>query len=97
MEEIHKIISNLSQGQLQHYSTISWLLNPMGNRCTGRTHLMALAFIEHSLKHKIWVKIFDHSFDKKEMVKMINKILKDIPSLRYKITTFSGELKVEKK
>ena len=81
--ELESEFLNLSTEQAQHYKAVSWLLNPVGPRGSGRTHLMALAFIEHSLKHNMAVDIFDHSREvnnpivRGEMIQEIRRIIEN--------------------
>lgn len=90
VSELDEIIKNLSTEQVDHFKTISWLLNPMGPRGAGRTHLMALVFIEHSLKYGIWIIPFNHNhphhpYRENEIMEKIKKIINEIPSLHLRI------------
>ena len=50
----------LTPEQIKRFEVIQWLLHPRGNRATGRTHLMALAFISHAINTGEWIEIFNH-------------------------------------
>lgn len=68
----------LPSEQAKKFETIQWLTDPMGPRGSGRTHLLALAFITHSLKYGISIPIYDHDFhpySKKGMILIIEKIV----------------------
>jgi len=54
------ITIELTPDQAQKYEAIKWLLNIFGPRGSGRTHLMAMAFIEHSLNFDTDIEIFNH-------------------------------------
>lgn len=86
--ELSSIINGLSKEQKDYYKAISWLTNPMGPRGSGRSYLMALAFIEHSLSFKIWVKINNHennTYSTPEMLRLIINIVGKTKKLSLKI------------
>ena len=83
-------ITNLtmSEQQLKYYDAILWLTNPMGPRGSGRTYLLALSFITHSLKYKTWISIYDHeshTYAKQDLIRQITTIVNNIKSLKYQI------------
>ena len=100
--ELDNIMKELPALQKEYYESIRWLLNPKGARGSGRSHLMALAFIEHSLYYGIWIKIFDHTTHPllvKEMLKTMSKIVGPINTLRLSIKGMQRnniEIKVER-
>jgi len=98
-KELRQELTNLTVGQSNHYPAISWLLNPLGPRGTGRTRLMALAFIEHSLNHSIWISIYDHTPNNSiDLLQQIKIIINNCPSLELKIKgKFTKEILVSKK
>ena len=83
--ELAPIFKSLSSYQMEHYETVFWLLNPQGPRAVGKTHLMALAFIEHSLYHGMWVDIFNHNvqapYSISEIMVRVQEIVESIPGL----------------
>jgi hypothetical protein len=62
-KELYKEIAGLSGYQKRHFETVVWLTNPMGPRGVGRTQLMALSFIQHSLYCGDWVRVYDHNYN----------------------------------
>lgn len=52
----------LTKDQEQKYPTIEWLLDPFSNYGSGRTQLMAIAFINLAINYpNREIHIFDHS------------------------------------
>ncbi len=77
-------LSKLTESQMNHYAAVSWLTNPFGPRGSGRTHLMALSFIEHSLQNRgVWIKVFDHFSGSygEEMINKVQDIINNCPAL----------------
>lgn len=51
----------LTQKQAERYDTVRWLVNE-GPRASGRTTLLALAFLEKAYHNQdSWVRVFDHT------------------------------------
>jgi hypothetical protein len=51
----------LTKLQQKYLKAIEWLISPEDNRRSGRTTLMAIAFIKWALTHpERWIDIFDH-------------------------------------
>jgi len=72
--ELVPILGDLTESQAVHYESIRWLLDPMGPRAVGKTHLMALAFIQHSLYYGTWVRIYDHGYHINSTQEMLERI-----------------------
>jgi len=54
-------VSKLSDCQLTHLPSVEWLLNIDNYRGAGRSHLMAVVFLNQALRYPgKWIKIFDH-------------------------------------
>lgn len=52
---------SLTIEQQKHLNSVEWLINFDENIATGRTTVLAVAFIKRALKHSgEWVKVFDH-------------------------------------
>lgn len=86
--ELEKTIMNLSNEQKEHYESISWLMNPMGPRGSGRSHLLALSFIEHSLFYRIWIRLSnhgDHPYADKEILALVKKIMSSLKGLHLQV------------
>lgn len=84
---------NLSKKQSEYYAAIKWLTNPMGPRGSGRTHLMAVTFIEHSLYFKMAIPIYNHgdnAYTKQEMLKRISDIVGDQKDLCLEIKNINS-------
>jgi hypothetical protein len=67
----------LSKEQAKHYESIKWLISE-GQRGSGRTYLMALAFVEKSIYEGGWVRIFDHTpyeIAQKQLLMQIDNIV----------------------
>ncbi len=97
-KEMSKSLSGLSDDQKKYYESLLWLINPMGPRGAGRTELMALAFIQHSLLFRIWVRVFDHSphpYSTQEMVQRIRKIVNKIEGLKLDVDLEKGMLQIK--
>lgn len=80
----------LSKDQAEKFKTIQWLTNPLGSRGSGRTYLLALSFIVHSLNYRTWVTIYDHGthpYAKKDLIKQIELIIFEMGKLT---VTFKG-------
>jgi len=55
-----KIIKDLlDPSQYEKYETVKWLIG--GPRASGRTYLLALAFVHKSINTDLPVTVFDHS------------------------------------
>jgi hypothetical protein len=50
----------LTEEQARRYEAILWLTDPLGSRGTGRTQLLAMAYIQHSITGRCWVSIVNH-------------------------------------
>jgi hypothetical protein len=67
----------LTEGQRHRYETVEWLLDRKSNIGTGRTTLMALAFINIAIKNLGKpVKVFDHTGEELFNHRMIAEILR---------------------
>jgi len=78
----------LPKGQKTKLETILWLTNPMGPRGSGRTYLLALSFIMHSLNYRTWVTIYNHDThhnSKQELLSQIERIVYSITGATLKI------------
>jgi len=87
-KEMYELLSGLTEYQREHYETISWLTDPMGPRAMGKTHLMAISFIQHSLFFGTWVTIYNHNNSPdaiREMVDRIQKIVSEMDDLRLSV------------
>ncbi|MCP4374047.1 MAG: hypothetical protein GY797_38970 [Deltaproteobacteria bacterium] len=98
-KEIFPLINGMTESQAEHFHTIRWLIDPMGPRAIGKTHLMAVAFIQHSLYYGVWVNVFNHSanpVETKEMLERIQMIVGNIKELRLSIKSpMSGTPKIK--
>lgn len=77
-----RISVELTDRQLEAYNGVRFLVS--GARCSGRSYLLAIAFVEHCLDHpNEWIKIFDHytPFDKTNMFGLISKVFNGSDSL----------------
>jgi len=75
-KKLKDFISNMPFQQVSYYEAILWLTNP-GNIRSGRTTLLALAFIQHAIHSHEWIPIFDHNeYGKKEILNRIKELLK---------------------
>jgi len=86
---------NLCKNQFKYYEAVKWLTNPMGQRGSGRTYLMAIAFIEHSLNFNMSVPIYNHDNNfvtQQEMLKRISDIIVDQKGLYLKIENAQGHV-----
>jgi len=52
----------LTEDQAKKFETIKWLTDPLGGRGSGRTELLALAYVQHSISYRCWVTIVNHGF-----------------------------------
>ena len=53
------LVLNISKLQTKHHDSVKWLL--MGARASGRSHLMAIVFIEKAIQELgNWIEVFDH-------------------------------------
>ena len=52
----------LTPDQATKFESILWLTDPLGRRGTGRTELLALAYVQHSISYQTWVNIVNHGF-----------------------------------
>lgn len=52
----------LTPDQTKKFETVLWLTDPLGGRATGRTQLLALAYVQHSLSYRTWVHLVNHGF-----------------------------------
>lgn len=78
----------LSKDQQKKFEVIQWLTDPMGPRGSGRSYLLALSFVMHSLKYRTWVTIFDHDnrlLSKRDLLHQIESIVYGIKGVRLKI------------
>ncbi len=50
----------LTEDQSKKLETILWLTDPLGGRGSGRTQVLAIAYIQHSIKYKTWIYIVNH-------------------------------------
>lgn len=50
----------LTPDQDEKFETIKWLTDPFAYRGQGRTQVLALAYIHHALKYKIWITVTNH-------------------------------------
>jgi len=75
---------SLTKEQAKHFESIQWLTNPMGPRGSGRTYLLALSFIVHSLNFRTWVIIYDHEYPntKRDLVHQIERIVFGIKNIK---------------
>ena len=93
--ELQPIQATLTESQLEHYQTIRWLLDPMGPRAVGKTELMAMAFIQHSLYYGIWVRVYDHTSHPRgpeEVVERMHKIVSGMKGIRISTKKGMGNL-----
>lgn len=51
---------HLTPDQLEKFETIKWLTDPLGARGSGRTQLLAMAYIQHSISYRCWVTVVNH-------------------------------------
>jgi hypothetical protein len=82
----HFIETNLSDLQKTRFEGISWMLS--GSRASGRTFVLALAFIKKSLVERSRVMVFDHEYHpngKRIILDQIVKIVDRIKPLKLKI------------
>ena len=52
----------LTEDQSKKLEAILWLTDPFGGRGTGRTQVLALAYVQHSISYRTWVPIVNHGF-----------------------------------
>ncbi len=52
----------LTGDQINKLETILWLTDPLGGRGSGRTELLALAYVQHSISYRTWVNVVNHGF-----------------------------------
>jgi len=82
MKEI-KIL--LPKSQQAKFETVKWLTDPMGPRGSGRTYLLALSFIMHSLNYRTWIHVYNHDShisSGKELLEQIITIVNGIKGVR---------------
>lgn len=59
-DQVKEFIATLPEQQAKHYETVKWLVND-GPRGSGRTFLLALAFVEKAITCGHPVNIWDHT------------------------------------
>jgi len=73
----------LTPGQLKKFDAILWLTDPVRHKRTGRTYLLAVAYITHSKKYDMWVDISNHGHmnveSSKELINTIQAIVSQLP------------------
>jgi len=83
LEKIRKYrIDHLRPEQRIRYEEVKWLLDDINNRQTGRSYLMALAFIEIAAENPgKWIRCFDHYgnfVSNRYMIETIVSVFKDL-------------------
>lgn len=89
----------LTEDQAKKFETIKWLTDPLGSRGSGRTQLLAMAYINHSLNYKTWVSIINHGNNHpmadKELIDRIVGIVHKMGEYTVKIKRQSSSILVE--
>lgn len=50
----------LTPDQAEKFKAIKWLTDPLGDKGTGRTQLLALAYIQHAMSYQCWIHVVNH-------------------------------------
>jgi hypothetical protein len=94
----------LTPAQIHAKDIVSWLVsNHWSHRCTGRTILLAICFIEQAMKTPgVWVAVWDHGpYHPNKELYMFDTIKKLIgehyPDWNYKIHRMNKSFCMEKK
>ena len=72
---------------LRNLDVLQWLFDPVGNRATGRSYTMAIAYINLSCSSSQWITVRDHFPTQQaddclmDMIKNICK--KQFPEIRF--------------
>lgn len=68
----------LTKDQLEKFEVIKWLTDPFGHRGSGRTQVLAYAYIDHAIKYGAWIEIKNHnSHLTNELKNRISEIMGD--------------------
>lgn len=97
--ELKPIFEFMSKEQAEHYESISWLLNPHGPKGSGKTYLMAVAFIEQSLYTGDTIRVFNHGntpFAIREMINRISEIMSNVKGLSLTVNNSKSTIKVKR-
>ena len=88
----------LTPEQRRMFETVLWLTDPIGEKGSGRTHLLALAYIQHSIKYKTWVPIMNHGLEhpqaNKELLDRIRGIVGNMKDYNVKINNHSRQPRI---
>jgi hypothetical protein len=65
----------LTPDQENKLEAISWLTDPLGSRGQGRTTVLAVSYINHALKYRIEIPIFNHgNFNLQGQKELVDRI-----------------------
>ncbi len=95
MREIKKAIRNqVDPSQMEYFDAIKWLIGD-GPRASGRTHLLALSFIDKALKTGSPVELWDHHGGRGDLRHLLDRISQIVCSINEELDSIESNVNLD--
>lgn len=89
----------LTEDQVKKLEAILWLTDPLGGRGSGRTQILAMAYVQHSINYRCWVHVVNHGLKHpmadKELLERILAIVNGMGGYTVRIRNNNSSILVE--